>query len=119
MVNLGVSGHRFTLSQLKDDRVIVQSGGFIASRPSLEVETQKRGRAKTFFAREGLILLRVSGNGTLANVAHGAIEEIELGPGEKFIMDTDHPVRRNQNLKCLTPSPSSATHVTESMPISR
>ncbi len=83
--------------ELKDDRVMVQSGGFIASSPSLEVET-KWGGAKTFFASEGLILLRVSGNGTLIIAAYGAIEEIELGPGERFTVDTGHLVTFTQDI---------------------
>ncbi len=83
--------------ELKDDRVMVQSGGFIASSPSLEVET-KWGGAKTFFASEGLIMLRVSGNGSLIIAAYGAIEEIELGPGEKFTVDTGHLVTFTQDI---------------------
>ena len=83
--------------ELKDDRVMVQSGGFIASSPSLEVET-KWGGANTFFASEGLIMLRVSGNGSLIIAAYGAIEEIELGPGEKFTVDTGHLVTFTQDI---------------------
>jgi uncharacterized protein (TIGR00266 family) len=83
--------------ELKDERVMVQSGGFIASSPSLEVET-KWGGAKTFFASEGLIMLRVSGNGSLIIAAYGAIEEIELGPGEKFTVDTGHLVTFTQDI---------------------
>ncbi|MFQ5967238.1 MAG: TIGR00266 family protein [Acidimicrobiia bacterium] len=77
--------------ELVDDRLMVQSGGFIASSPSLEVETKWSG-AKTFFASEGLIMLRVSGSGTLIIAAYGAIEEIELGPEERFTVDTGHLV---------------------------
>ena len=43
-------------------------------------------------------MLRVSGNGTLAIDAHGAIEEIELGPGEKFSKDTGHLVTFTQDI---------------------
>lgn len=77
--------------EMTGDHLMVQSGGFIASSPSLEVETKWSG-AKTFFASEGLIMLRVSGTGTLIIAAYGAIEEIELGPGEKFTVDTGHLV---------------------------
>jgi len=76
---------------LADEQLMVQSGGFIASSPSLEVETKWSG-SKTFFAKEGAIMLRVSGTGTLIIAAYGAIEEIELGPGEKFTVDTGHLV---------------------------
>ena len=77
--------------ELAGDQLMVQSGGFIASSPSLEVDTKWSG-AKTFFASEGLIMLRVSGTGSLIVAAYGAIEEIELGPGEKFTVDTGHLV---------------------------
>lgn len=77
--------------ELNGERLMVQSGGYIASSPSLEVETKWSG-AKTFFASEGLIMLRVSGVGSLIVAAYGAIEEIELGPGERFTVDTGHLV---------------------------
>jgi uncharacterized protein (AIM24 family) len=37
-------------------------------------------------------MLRVSGTGPLIIAAYGAIEEIELGPGEKYTVDTGHLV---------------------------
>ena len=83
--------------ELAGENLMVQSGGFIASSPSLEVAT-KWGGAKTFFASEGLIMLRVSGSGSLIIAAYGAIEEIELGPGEKFTVDTGHLVTFSEGI---------------------
>jgi uncharacterized protein (TIGR00266 family) len=77
--------------ELTGEQLMVQSGGFIASGPGLEIETKWSG-AKTFFASEGLIMLRISGSGPLLVAAYGAIEEIELGPGERFTVDTGHLV---------------------------
>lgn len=77
--------------ELSGDQLMVQSGGFIASSPDLEIETKWSG-AKTFFASEGLIMLRISGVGHLIVAAYGAIEEVELEPGEKFTVDTGHLV---------------------------
>lgn len=77
--------------ELNDESLMVQSGGFIASSPSLEIETKWSG-AKTFFAKEGAIMLRISGTGTLITAAYGAIEEADLGPGEKLTVDTGHLV---------------------------
>lgn len=76
---------------LADEQLMVQSGGFIASSPSLEVETKWSG-SKTFFAKEGAIMLRISGTGSLIIAAYGAIEEVVLGPGERFTVDTGHLV---------------------------
>ena len=70
---------------------MVQSGGYIASSPSLTVDTKWSG-AKTFFASEGLVMLKVHGTGTLIISAYGALEELVLGPGEKFTVDTGHLV---------------------------
>ena len=77
--------------ELHDEHLMVQSGGFIAASPELEIETKWSG-AKTFFASEGLIMLRVSGTGSLITAAYGAIQEVELGPGETFTVDTGHLV---------------------------
>jgi uncharacterized protein (TIGR00266 family) len=77
--------------ELRGEQLMVQSGGFIASSPTLEIETKWSG-AKTFFAKEGAVMLRVSGTGSLLIAAYGAIEEVVLGPGEKFTVDTGHLV---------------------------
>jgi len=71
--------------------LLVQSGSFLACSPGVEIET-KWGGAKTFFASEGLILLRASGQGSLVVASYGAIDEIVLGPGETFTVDTGHLV---------------------------
>ncbi len=85
------------VTELTGERLMVQSGGYIASSPSLEVET-KWGGAKTFFSSEGLIMLRISGTGTLITAAYGAIEEVVLGPGEKFTVDTGHLVTFTEDI---------------------
>jgi uncharacterized protein (TIGR00266 family) len=77
--------------EMTGQTLLVQSGGYIAASPGVNVETKWKG-AKTFFASEGLVMLRVSGTGNLIIAAYGAIEEFELGPGEKFTVDTGHLV---------------------------
>ncbi len=69
----------------------VQSGSWIASDPSIEVDT-KWGGAKTFFGGEGLFLLKCSGAGDVLVSSYGAIVERQIGPGETFIVDTGHVV---------------------------
>lgn len=76
---------------VEGETLLVQSGSYVASSEDVDVSTQWGG-AKTFFAREGLILLKVSGTGTLVLSSYGAIEEMELGPGESFTVDTGHLV---------------------------
>ena len=71
--------------------VLVQSGSWIASDPSVDVDS-KWGGGKTFFSGEGLILLRCSGQGDLLLSSYGAIRSTTLAPGETLTLDTGHVV---------------------------
>jgi uncharacterized protein (TIGR00266 family) len=71
--------------------VLVQSGSWIASEPSVEVDT-KWGGAKTFFSGEGLFMLHCSGAGDMLVSSYGAIVERQLQPGEVYTVDTGHIV---------------------------
>ena len=71
--------------------LLVQSGSWIASDPSIDVDA-KWGGGKTFFSGEGLILLRCSGQGDLLVSAYGAIRSLALGTGEVLTLDTGHVV---------------------------
>ena len=77
--------------ELRDQAIYVQSGSYIASSPEIEVDT-KWGGSKTFFSREGLFLLKISGSGMVFMSSYGAIHEIELEIGQKYIVDTGHMV---------------------------
>ena len=83
--------------EMVGETLMVQSGSFIAASPSLEIET-KWGGSKTFFAKEGLIMLRISGTGTLIVSSFGAIDAFELGPGETFTVDTGHVVTFTESI---------------------
>lgn len=89
-------GDLFTL-ELQNEKLMVQSGSYVASETPVELDT-KWGGAKTFFASEGLIMLRASGNGKLLLSAYGAIHEKNLGDGEKLIVDTGHLVAFSQDM---------------------
>jgi len=71
--------------------LMVQSGSWIASDPSIDVDS-KWGGGKTFFSGEGLILLRCTGQGDLLISAYGAIRSHELAAGETITLDTGHVV---------------------------
>ena len=77
--------------ELRGESLLVQSGSYVASSDGVNVDT-KWGGAKTFFAREGLILLKVSGTGTLLLSSYGAIHEVDLGTGQSYTVDTGHLV---------------------------
>lgn len=79
------------MMELQNETLLVQSGSYVASSEGIEVDT-KWGGAKTFFGGEGLIMLRVSGSGTLIVSSYGAIHPIELAAGQKYVVDTGHLV---------------------------
>ena len=77
--------------EMHNDSLLVQSGSYLASSEGIDVDTKWSG-AQTFFGSEGLIMLRVSGTGTLIISSYGAIHPMELGSGENFVVDTGHLV---------------------------
>lgn len=77
--------------EMQGGSLMVQSGSYLASSEGIQVDTKWSG-AETFFGSEGLIMLRVSGTGTLIISSYGAIHPMELKAGEKYVVDTGHLV---------------------------
>jgi len=77
--------------EMKGESLLVQGGSFIASSMGIEIDT-KWGGAKTFFASEGLIMLRAGGAGLLLLSSYGAIHPVDLAPGQRYTVDTGHLV---------------------------
>jgi uncharacterized protein (TIGR00266 family) len=77
--------------EMQGESLMVQSGSYLASSEGIQVDTKWSG-AKTFFGSEGLIMLRISGTGTLIISSYGAIHPMELNAGEKYVVDTGHLV---------------------------
>lgn len=77
--------------------MMVQSGSWLAGEASLTIDT-KWGGAKTFFAGEGLFLLRCTGRGDMLVASYGAIFEKDLTPGETYRVDTGHIVAFEEGL---------------------
>ena len=86
-----------TVLELQGESLLVQSGAYVASSQGISVDT-KFGGARTFFASEGLFLLKCSGTGTLIVSSYGAIHERELTAGETFTVDTGHLVAFPENI---------------------
>ena len=76
---------------MQGENFLVQSGSYLASSDGINVDTKWSG-AKTFFGSEGLIMLRVSGSGTLIVSSYGAIHPMDLEAGRKYVVDTGHLV---------------------------
>lgn len=77
--------------EMRRDSLMVQGGSYVASSLGIEVDT-KWGGARTFFASEGLVMLRARGEGLLFLSSYGAIHPIDLVRGQKFTIDTGHLV---------------------------
>lgn len=76
-------------------RIYAQSGAFLASSPTIDINV-KWGGAKTFFAGEGLFLLKIEGSGDLFLSSFGGIEMHEVDG--KLSVDTGHIVAFEDSL---------------------
>jgi uncharacterized protein (TIGR00266 family) len=83
--------------RLDDETLYVQSTSFLASDPSVAVDTEFGG-ARTFFGGEGLFMLRLSGTGPAFVSSYGAIEAHDVAPGESVVVDTGHVVAFEETL---------------------
>ena len=83
--------------ELRNDSLLVQSGSYVASSMGVDVDT-KWGGARTFFASEGLIMLRARGSGLLILSSYGAIHPIDLLPGQRYTVDTGHLVAFSEGI---------------------
>ncbi len=90
-------GDMMSLEQNGERALMVQSGSYVASSDEIQVDT-KWGGARTFFASEGLFLLRCSGAGTLILSSYGAIHEVDLAAGQRFTVDTGHLVAFDEGI---------------------
>ena len=75
--------------KLKGRTVLAQSGSYVCSSTDVEVDT-KWGGAKTFFSREGLFLLKLTGAGQAFLGSYGAIHGVALQAGQRYVVDTGH-----------------------------
>jgi uncharacterized protein (TIGR00266 family) len=78
--------------------LFVQSGSWIASDPTIDVDT-KWGGSKTFFSGAGLFLLKCTGHGDLLMSSYGAILTRTLAAGEGYTLDTGHVVAFDESVQ--------------------
>ncbi|MCL8024922.1 TIGR00266 family protein [Nocardioides bruguierae] len=78
--------------------LLVTSGCYVASSADVDVDTSWGG-ARTFFSREGLFLLRVTGRGTVVLSSYGAIHHVDLQPGQTYTFDTGHLVAWSEGMQ--------------------
>jgi uncharacterized protein (TIGR00266 family) len=80
-----------------EESLMVQSGSYVASAMGIDLNTKWSG-AKTFFASEGLVMLRAQGSGTLLLSSYGAIHDMELPADQTQTVDTGHLVAFTQDI---------------------
>jgi uncharacterized protein (TIGR00266 family) len=66
-------------------------GSFLCSAGDVELDTSWGG-FKSMFGGEGGFMLRATGTGPVACACYGALDQIELGPGEQVVLDSGHLV---------------------------
>ena len=77
--------------EMTDDAVIVQSGGYVAAGPDVEITTDVGG-LDTLFGGEGLFFLKAEGSGPLFLGSYGGLVEREVPAGETLTVDSGHLV---------------------------
>ncbi len=83
--------------EMKGETLLVQSGSYLASSEGIKVDTKWSG-AKGFFGSHGLIMLRLSGHGTLIISSYGAIHPMTLEEGQTYVVDTGHLVSFDEKM---------------------
>jgi uncharacterized protein (TIGR00266 family) len=74
---------------LPEQPMFVTKGSWLASSAGVELDT-KWGGFKNMFGGEGGFLIHATGHGTILLACYGAIDTINLQPGETVTIDTGH-----------------------------
>jgi uncharacterized protein (TIGR00266 family) len=81
-----------------DGAVNIGRGGWLASSEGIEIDS-KWGGLKNLAGGEGGFLVRATGRGTVVIAAYGAIDSVELGEDESFVLDSGHMVAYEDGLR--------------------
>lgn len=93
--------------ELRNQTFLVQSSSWLACDVTMQMDT-KWGGMKTFFSREGLFMIRITGSGRLFLCCFGAIMKKTLVPGEHYVVDTGHIVAFQDSIQYTLRKASSA-----------
>lgn len=77
----------------------VQKNGFLAATQGVSVSTKVQSLTKGILSGEGLFVVKIEGQGTVFLASYGAIEMLELQPGEKVLIDNGHLVAWDADMK--------------------
>jgi uncharacterized protein (TIGR00266 family) len=84
------------LIDLQNQTLMIQAGSYVASENGVELTAKVS--VKAFMSTEGISMLEASGIGKLLVSSYGAIFERQIGPGEKYVVDTSHLVAFSANM---------------------
>ncbi|MDX2273220.1 MAG: TIGR00266 family protein [Cyanobacteriota bacterium] len=82
--------------RLQGNALMIQSSGFLAADPSVQIDTKFQG-FKGFFSGESLFLLKATGSGDLWFSSYGAILEIPVN--SDYVVDTGYIVAFEDSLQ--------------------
>ena len=82
-------GDILRLNLNSDHAWFVERGGWLASEPTVTLETKWQG-GKSLFGGEGGFMARVSGAGKVLVSTYGAVDGLDLAAGETVVVDTSH-----------------------------
>ncbi len=95
LISPGVPGDVCHYNIASGRSLFLQSSGFVACDPSLELDTKFQG-FKGFFSGESLFLVKVSGDGDVWFSSYGAIVEIPVNGS--YLVDTGYVVAFEDSL---------------------
>src|SRR4051812_458370 len=90
-VAANLPGDIVTMQLTPDRSFYVTRGCWIANSHAVQLETQWAGM-QNLFGGEGGFVLQAHGEGELVLGAYGAVDTVELGPGEGLTVDSGHVV---------------------------
>jgi uncharacterized protein (TIGR00266 family) len=79
--------------------LIVQRGSWLANPASVTIDTQWGG-TKNLVGGEGGFAITATGSGPVVIGAYGAIDEFNLQPGERLVVDSGHMVAYDAAVNC-------------------
>jgi uncharacterized protein (TIGR00266 family) len=86
------------------ESMLIQSGAYVASEMSIEIDS-KWGGSKSFFGTGGgLFMLRAQGSGQVVVSSYGGIHAMTLAAGESYTLDTGHLVALSESMPFKTRS---------------
>lgn len=90
-VAANLPGDIVTVQVAPDRPYFITRGSWIANSHAVEIET-KWGGAQNLFGGEGGFVIQATGQGDVVLGAYGAVDTIELAPGEAITVDSGHVV---------------------------